>query len=49
VLGVHPWLPFVVIDAILGGSFYLAGLALVGTGRIRSRSREKPSRLDRLT
>jgi len=47
--GVHPWLPIVVIDAILGGSFYLAGLALVGTGRIRSRSREKPSRLDRLT
>ena len=46
--GVHPWLPIVAIDALLGGSFYLLGMALVDTGRIRSRSREGPSRLDRL-
>jgi signal peptidase len=37
---VHPWLPIVAIDALLGGSFYLLGVTLVGTGRVRSRSRE---------
>ena len=46
--GIHPWLPIVAIDALLGGSFYLAGVTLVDTGRIRSRSRAGPSRLDRL-
>jgi len=45
---VHPWLPIVVIDAVLGGSFYLAGVALVDTGRLRSRDHARPSRLDRL-
>jgi len=38
--GVHPWLPLVVIDALLGGGFYVVGMALVGTGRLRSRSRD---------
>jgi len=37
---VHPWLPVVVIDALLGGGFYLVGVTLVDTGRVRSRSRE---------
>lgn len=46
---VHPWLPVVVIDALLGGAMYLLGTALVGTGRIRSRSREGPSTVRRLT
>jgi signal peptidase len=46
--GVHPWLPILAIDAVLGVPFYLLGLALVGTGRIRSRSLERPSRLARL-
>lgn len=40
--GVHPWLPLVVIDLLLGGSFYLVGTALVGTGRIRTRERDRP-------
>ncbi|WP_236035374.1 S26 family signal peptidase [Haloarcula rubra] len=46
--GVHPWAPIVAIDGLLGGSFYLLGVALVDTGRVRSRSRDGPSRLDRL-
>jgi signal peptidase len=36
---VHPWLPIVAIDALLGGAMYLLGTALVGSGRVRSRSR----------
>jgi signal peptidase len=40
---VHPWLPIVVIDALLGGSVYLLGVTLVGTGRVRTRSRDSPS------
>ncbi len=43
--GVHPWLPVVVIDLLLGGGFYLGGRAVVGTGRIRSRSRDAPGGL----
>ena len=45
---VHPWLPVVVIDAMLGCSIYLLGAAFVGTGRIRRRSRDAPSRSRRL-
>ncbi|WP_135305372.1 S26 family signal peptidase [Haloarcula amylovorans] len=45
---VHPWLPIVAIDSMLGGSFYLLGAALAGTGRVRTRSRNSPSRFDRL-
>ena len=45
---VHPWLPIVVIDALLGGAMYLVGMAVVGTGRVRSRSRDGPSTLSRL-
>jgi signal peptidase len=45
---VHPWLPVVAIDALLGGAVYLLGMALVGTGRVRSRSRAGPSTLRRL-
>jgi len=44
---VHPWLPLFVIDALLGGGFYLLGILLVDTGRIRSRSRDAPGLLDR--
>ncbi|MFB6085079.1 MAG: signal peptidase I [Halorientalis sp.] len=42
---VHPWLPLVVIDGLLGGAFYVAGIALAGTGRIRSRGRDTPGGL----
>jgi signal peptidase len=41
--GVHPWLPVIVIDAMLAGAFYGGGIALVGRGRIRSRSRSDAS------
>jgi signal peptidase len=46
---VHPWAPIVVIDTLLGGGFYLLGIAFVGTGRVRSRNRpRRRSRLGRL-
>ncbi|MFB6123814.1 MAG: signal peptidase I [Haloferacaceae archaeon] len=38
---VHPWLPIAVIDGLLAGAFYLLGRALVGTGRLRNRSRNR--------
>jgi signal peptidase len=44
----HPWAPILAIDALLGIPFYLLGTRLVGTGRLRSRSSERPSRLARL-
>lgn len=44
----HPWAPIVAIDALIGIPFYLIGVRLVGTGRLRSRTRDKPSRLRRL-
>jgi signal peptidase len=45
---IHPWLPIIAIDALLGIPFYLLGVRLLGTGRLRERSREGPSKLDRL-
>ena len=45
---VHPWLPILAIDALLGVPFYLIGVSLMGTGRFRSRSRDGPSRFERL-
>jgi signal peptidase len=44
----HPWLPILAIDAVLGVPFYLLGVRLVGTGRVRRRTREGSSTLDRL-
>jgi len=44
---IHPWAPIVVIDLLLGGSFYLIGTLLAGSDRVRSRSRDAPSRLGR--
>lgn len=44
----HPWLPIIVIDTLLGVPFYLIGVTLVGTGRIRKRERDGPSTFDRL-
>jgi signal peptidase len=37
----HPWAPIIAIDALIGGGFYLLGITLVGTGRIRNRSRDR--------
>lgn len=49
---IHPWLPIVAVDATIGIPFYLLGRMLVGTGRLRlrTRSRELPltTRLRRL-
>jgi len=45
---VHPWLPIVVIDGLLGGSFYLLWVVMVDNGRVRRRTRDGPSRLDRI-
>lgn len=38
--GVHPWLPVVVIDALLGGGLYAVGAVLLGDTRARVRRRE---------
>jgi signal peptidase len=45
---VHPWLPIAAIDAVIAVPFYLFGVTLVGTGRIRRRERDGPSKLSRL-
>ncbi|MFW6018530.1 MAG: signal peptidase I [Halapricum sp.] len=45
---VHPWLPIVVIDALIGVPFYLVGIVLVGTERVRRRDRDRPTIVDRL-
>ncbi|WP_435065560.1 signal peptidase I [Halobaculum sp. EA56] len=37
----HPWAPIVAIDAMLGIPFYLLGIKLAGTGRVRTRSRDR--------
>ena len=37
----HPWAPIAVIDLLLAVPFYLVGVSLVGTGRVRNRSRER--------
>ncbi|QCJ48233.1 signal peptidase I [Haloprofundus sp. MHR1] len=42
---VHPWVPIVLVDAMLGGAFYLVGRAVVGTGRVRTRSKRPTERL----
>lgn len=38
---IHPWLPILVVDVLVGVPFYLLGLALLGTARIRHRSRKR--------
>jgi len=40
---VHPWLPIVVIDALVAIPFYLIGTVLLGRGRIRSRPSRRSS------
>jgi len=39
---VHPWLPIVAIDLALGVPFYLLGVVLLGSGRVRTRSKDRP-------
>lgn len=43
--GVHPWLPVVVIDAMLGLAIYATGLALAETRRVKRGSRDLPVRV----
>lgn len=45
---IHPWLPIIVIDALIGVPFYLVVGRLAGTGRVRSYARDGPSWLARL-
>jgi len=45
---IHPWLPIVAIDAVLGVPFYITGVMLLGSGRYRSRSQDRPTRIGRL-
>lgn len=37
----HPWVPIIVINALIGGGFYLFGITVVGTNWIRTRSRDR--------
>ncbi|WP_380679448.1 S26 family signal peptidase [Salinigranum sp. GCM10025319] len=41
--GLHPWVPIVVIDLLIGVPFYLLGIGLLGRERIRRRTRDRPS------
>jgi signal peptidase len=40
---IHPWLPILAINVVIGVPFYIFGLVLLGTGRIRTRNRERNS------
>jgi signal peptidase len=42
---VHPWAPIVAIDLLIGVPFSLLGVGLLGSGRIRRRSRKKETNL----
>lgn len=39
---IHPWLPIVAINTVLGGSFYFLGLLVAGSGRRRLRPKQTP-------
>ena len=39
----HPWAPILAINTVIAVPFYLFGMLLLGTGRIRSRQRERRS------
>jgi signal peptidase len=41
---IHPWAPIVALDLVVGGPYYLLGLAVLGRGRIRQRRRETKRR-----
>jgi signal peptidase len=45
---IHPWMPIVMIDALLGVGFLALGAALLGTGPTRLRTRESPSLVARV-
>lgn len=40
---IHPWVPLVAINAVVAVPFYLGGLWLLGSGRLRDRSRKRSS------
>jgi len=46
--GVHPWLPMIAIGLLLWVPFYVVGTRLVGSGRIRRRTRDGPGTVGRL-
>ena len=45
---IHPWLPILVIDAMVGIPFYVFGIALLRRGRTTPGTREHPSLLARV-
>lgn len=45
----HPWLPIIATGLVIWVPFYLLGIWLVGTGRVRRRTREGPGPIHRFT
>jgi len=41
---IHPWAPILGINAVIGVPFYLFGMWILGSGRLRSRNRSRKSR-----
>ncbi|UWG50543.1 Signal peptidase I [Halalkaliarchaeum sp. AArc-CO] len=41
---VHPWLPYVAVNAVIGGAIAIPGLLLVGPGELRLRTRSRNRR-----
>ncbi|WP_119820596.1 signal peptidase I [Halalkaliarchaeum desulfuricum] len=41
---VHPWLPYLAVNALIGGLIAIPGLLLVGSGDLRLRSRDRDRR-----
>ena len=44
----HPWVPIILIDALIGVPFYVFAMSFVDTGRLRSRSRDGVSTFQRI-
>ena len=45
---IHPWIPIIMIDALIGIPFYIFGRSLIDDGRLRSRSRDGVSTFQRV-
>ncbi len=45
---IHPWVPIILIDALIGITFYVFAISFVGSGRLRSRSRDGVSTFQRV-
>lgn len=45
---IHPWVPILVINALLGGGVYVIGMGILGSGRTRLRRRNRRTSTDRI-